>query len=890
MPCITLSSGKQVCFGDKKYPDGGKSGPPKQVVKPGPGPFLIPEPRAQFKSIPVANRFDPRFLAYQDSAIQNNKSIQVLQNFNKAYNTKQPYVATPENLTDDYKNSGVKYQGNFTNPKNTKNYLQPTKKIDDLNQQDRTNLIEAFNTQQEGTPINLPTSLYYADLFNNNTYKNEDIWFDYHTNPVQPYHVEELEKMPMRDVPRLTVNDERPLPNMNIPIPPPLPSRKSHQIKTEGLTVPVPTVNFVKETVPPKVNAKRKQNKVNVGSNTKTKVKVGIDQREIMSREDLDSLRESVGLDAKGYAVGGKTTNDDKPAFERTADTVDIKSGTRKRLDRVMPWEAPLKPGAWGGLDMRGMRAVTPDQQQAMDFATQKAQANKVGKFYMDGTNYRLSNSDELEKQRLLESDTTMGSMARSWANTSNDSPIMKAYQEGTGDAAKLVLGMGAGIMAAPAALATLGGIGSTAAAATTAPTVLSGLGNVANAAFTGYELYNATKYGADAVNKLAEGDLAGAGMSGLKAGTYSLGVGNAPIIQQAIGNSVVEGLKGYKETGDLGKSIVRGVGAGVAQKFLGDAGHKLHLNHSVNEALSKYPTNNLFKSITTPSPTRVLAGDASLESNIDSNNPYLMSKIESRAIPTPLIAQLPIQENGGKNNNMKNGINNPGFKSLPGFVQKKIVANMEVGGLTMPGVDDKIVKKGVTPNTPPTKENTPKQLNSQQIANMATTFFSRDPSMQMPLPNFLGGYRLTDEDKTLMFEGMKRMKASQGANGIYAPVTAEMIDQLKPMLEKNRTIDQPMERAMGGMNSMPMQEMSITDPDYEQMMLQYGGMVEDLDGGQIIQKFGKGGGITYRGHKFPGYNKPIKAPAGDKYKKMVLVKKGDKVRLLKIGYKSKTK
>ena len=309
MPCITLSSGKTVCFEGNKYPDGGKTDPPKQVVKQGPGPFLIPDPRAQFKSIPVPNRFDPRFVAYQDSVIQNNKSVEALKNFNKAHNTKQPYVATPENLTDDYKNSGVKYQGKFTNPTNTKNYLQPTKKIDDLNQQQRTNLIEAFDTQQEGTPINLPTALYYADVFNNNTYRNEDIWFDYHTNPVQPYHVEELEQIPMKEAPRLTVNFERPLPNMNIPIPPPLASKTPYKVKTEGLTVPVPTVNIVKETVPPKVNAKRRQNKVNVGSNTKTKVKFGIDQRELMSRGDLDSLRESVGLEPRGYAVGGKTNN-----------------------------------------------------------------------------------------------------------------------------------------------------------------------------------------------------------------------------------------------------------------------------------------------------------------------------------------------------------------------------------------------------------------------------------------------------------------------------------------------------------------------------------------------------------------------------------------------------
>jgi hypothetical protein len=41
---------------------------------------------------------------------------------------------------------------------------------------------------------------------------------------------------------------------------------------------------------------------------------------------------------------------------------------------------------------------------------------------------------------------------------------------------------------------------------------------------------------------------------------------------------------------------------------------------------------------------------------------------------------------------------------------------------------------------------------------------------------------------------------------------------------------------------------------------------------------------IEYRGHKFPGYNKPIKAPAGDSHKMMVLAKKGDEVKLVRFG------
>jgi TFIIF-interacting CTD phosphatase-like protein len=43
-------------------------------------------------------------------------------------------------------------------------------------------------------------------------------------------------------------------------------------------------------------------------------------------------------------------------------------------------------------------------------------------------------------------------------------------------------------------------------------------------------------------------------------------------------------------------------------------------------------------------------------------------------------------------------------------------------------------------------------------------------------------------------------------------------------------------------------------------------------------------GKIVYRGHKFPGFNKPINAPAGAKEKKMVLAKKGEDVKLVRFG------
>lgn len=43
--------------------------------------------------------------------------------------------------------------------------------------------------------------------------------------------------------------------------------------------------------------------------------------------------------------------------------------------------------------------------------------------------------------------------------------------------------------------------------------------------------------------------------------------------------------------------------------------------------------------------------------------------------------------------------------------------------------------------------------------------------------------------------------------------------------------------------------------------------------------------GIEYRGHTFPGYNKPIDSWLPNK-KKAVLAKEGDKVKLIHFGYK----
>jgi hypothetical protein len=70
----------------------------------------------------------------------------------------------------------------------------------------------------------------------------------------------------------------------------------------------------------------------------------------------------------------------------------------------------------------------------------------------------------------------------------------------------------------------------------------------------------------------------------------------------------------------------------------------------------------------------------------------------------------------------------------------------------------------------------------------------------------------------------------------------------------------------------------------------QKGGAVklQDVNSYDIREMFESGGRIQYQEHSFPGYNKPIKTPKGDKHKKMALVKKGDKVRLVKYGLRGR--
>jgi len=63
-----------------------------------------------------------------------------------------------------------------------------------------------------------------------------------------------------------------------------------------------------------------------------------------------------------------------------------------------------------------------------------------------------------------------------------------------------------------------------------------------------------------------------------------------------------------------------------------------------------------------------------------------------------------------------------------------------------------------------------------------------------------------------------------------------------------------------------------------------YSSDVEDY----YMPRFEEGGRIQYKGQNFPGYNKSINTPSGDKYKKMAMIKKGDKVKLVKYGLRKK--
>ena len=56
--------------------------------------------------------------------------------------------------------------------------------------------------------------------------------------------------------------------------------------------------------------------------------------------------------------------------------------------------------------------------------------------------------------------------------------------------------------------------------------------------------------------------------------------------------------------------------------------------------------------------------------------------------------------------------------------------------------------------------------------------------------------------------------------------------------------------------------------------------LLESIDGVERVKD-----GIIYRGEKFPGFNKPKKYTGKGKFKKRVLAKEGDKIKILNYGH-----
>lgn len=271
----------------------------------------------------------------------------------------------------------------------------------------------------------------------------------------------------------------------------------------------------------------------------------------------------------------------------------------------------------------------------------------------------------------------------------------------------------------------------------------------------------------------------------------------------------------------------------------------------------------------------------------------------------------IPFRQDGGMNYYAGGEIeNDPHIMELYGFqgggqIMEIPVAPYGYAEMGMMMGDD--VSGKSKPTGAPT---TPKMMTSQQLAGLATQFFSRDPSMQSPLPNFVGSYQLSDMDKTLMMEAMKQMKGGQGSSGAYPAITPQMIDQIRPMVEQNRLSDQPRGQRMGGMNyedggQMPMdvavsrfkaagRDKGLSGGELqmyvEKMKSKYnyqkGGVVKEQELGNYEVGMYGSGGIMYNGTKFPGYNKAVNTAPGDKFKKQMLLEKGGKIKLVKFGHR----
>ena len=275
------------------------------------------------------------------------------------------------------------------------------------------------------------------------------------------------------------------------------------------------------------------------------------------------------------------------------------------------------------------------------------------------------------------------------------------------------------------------------------------------------------------------------------------------------------------------------------------------------------------------------------------------------------------IKEMGGMNSDQSDMYyaggeieNDPHIMSLYGFENGGEIMEIPVApyGYAEMGM---MMGDDVTGKAKPTgAPTTPKMMTSQQLAGLATQFFSRDPSMQSPLPNFVGSYQLSDMDKTLMMEAMKQMKGGQGSSGAYPVITPQMIDQIRPRIEQNRLSDQPRGQRMGGMNyedggQMPMdvavsrfkaagKDKGLSGGELqvyvEKMKSKYnyqkGGVVKEQELGNYEVGMYGSGGIMYNGTKFPGYNKAINTTPGDKFKKQMLLEKGGKIKLVKFGHR----
>jgi hypothetical protein len=281
-------------------------------------------------------------------------------------------------------------------------------------------------------------------------------------------------------------------------------------------------------------------------------------------------------------------------------------------------------------------------------------------------------------------------------------------------------------------------------------------------------------------------------------------------------------------------------------------------------------------------------------------------------------------KEDGGMNYYSGGEIeNDPHIMELYGFQNGGEVIQLpvmpygfaEMGMMTGDDVTGKPGRPGRTPApapapTPTTVPSTPKVLTSQQLAGLTTQFFSRDPSMQTPIPNFLGNYQLSNVEKTIMMEAMRQMKAGQGSTGVYPVITPQMIDQIRPRVEQNDYFNERRTQSMGGMNyedggQMPMdiavarfkaaakdkglaggEAMAYVEKMKSKYNYQKGGAVSEKELGNYEVGMYGSGGIMYNGTKFPGYNKAISTAPGDKFKKQMVLEKGGKIKLVKFGHR----